>query len=184
MKEESMNNAERAPGFRPRLALYHANPKGTGCAISMELRPAHDEMDGSICCTFASQKTVGNRAGKTPTFPTFDWDDPIRVALCFDDLSKLMQVFRGECESIDRDQGIYHRTAKGMTRIQLRHIIDPVSGYSFEATFKPSGEGDETRAVFLMSSAEALGICEAIGGCMYLVAFGVPRVFAPQELKA
>ena len=183
-KNEKVNEYERAPGFRPRLALYHANPKGTGCAISMELHPAHDELDGSICCTFANQRTVGNRMGKTPTFPTFDWDEPIRVMLFFEDLSKMMQVFRGECESIDRDQGIFHRTAKGITRIQLRHIIDPVSGYSFEATFTPAGGGEGVRAVFLMTPAEALGICEAIGGCMYLVAFGVPRVLAPRELKA
>ena len=34
-KNEKVNEYERAPGFRPRLALYHANPRGTGCAIKM-----------------------------------------------------------------------------------------------------------------------------------------------------
>lgn len=49
--QENMNEKaseyERAPGFRPRLALYHANAKGTGCAIKMELHPAHGATDGS-----------------------------------------------------------------------------------------------------------------------------------------
>ena len=39
-KNEKVNENERAPGMKPRLALYHANAKGTGCAIKMELHPA------------------------------------------------------------------------------------------------------------------------------------------------
>ena len=39
-KKEKVSEYERAPGFRPRLAIYHANAKGTGCAIKMELHPA------------------------------------------------------------------------------------------------------------------------------------------------
>ena len=39
-KNEKVNENELAPGMRPRLALYHANAKGTGCAIKMELHPA------------------------------------------------------------------------------------------------------------------------------------------------
>ena len=175
-KNETVAEYERTPGFRPRMALYHANPKGTGCAIKMELHPAHGMEDGGIFCTFANQKTVGNRLGNPPIFPTFDWDNAITVKLDFNDLSKMMQVFRGECESIDNDHGLYHRTATAMTRIQLRHLIDPVSGYSFEVYRTPAGGGEEVRSLFLMTTAEALGICEAIGGCMYLVAFGIPAL--------
>ena len=99
-KNEKVNEYERALGFRPRLALYHANPKGTGCAIKMELHTALGMEDGGIFCTFANQKTVGCRLGNPPTFPTFDWDNAITENLDFNDLSKMMQVFRGECESV------------------------------------------------------------------------------------
>ena len=36
-KNEKVNENERAPGMKPRLALYHANAKGTGCAITVKL---------------------------------------------------------------------------------------------------------------------------------------------------
>ena len=170
------NEYERAPGFRPRLALYHANPKGTGCAIKMELHPAHGMEDGGIFCTFANQKTVGSRLGNPPTFPTFDWDGAITVKLAFDDLTKIQQVFRGECESINGDHGLWHRTAQGNTKIVLRHIIDPVPGYTFEVFFAPVDSGEERRWLFLLQPSEALGISEVISGSMYLVAFGVPEV--------
>ena len=175
-KNEKVNECERAPGFRPRLAIYHANAKGTGCAIKMELHPAHGMTDGSIFCTFAAQKTVGNRLGPNPTFPTFDWDGAITVKLAFDDLTKIQQVFRGECESINGDHGLWHRTAMGNTKIVLRHLIDPVPGYAFEVFFCPADGGEERRWLFLLQPSEALGISEVISGSMYLVAFGVPEV--------
>ena len=174
-KNDTINEKERAPGMRPRLALYHANAKGTGCAIKMELRPASGATDGGIVCTFAAPKTVGNRLGPNPTFPTFDWTEAHTVKLAFDDLTKMQQVFRGECESINGDRGLWHLTASGNTRIVLRHIIDPVPGYSLEVYFCPAGGGDERRWLFLLQPSEALGISEVISGSMYLVAFGVPE---------
>ena len=178
-KNEKVNECERAPGFRPRLAIYHANAKGTGCAIKMELHPAHGMTDGSIFCTFAAQKTVGNRLGPNPTFPTFDWTEAITVKLAFDDLTKMQQVFRGECESINDDHGLWHRTAKGNTKITLRHLVDPVCGYAFDVCRVPAGGGDERQWKILLMPSEALGISEVISGSMYLVAFGVP-----EEVKA
>ena len=104
----------------------------------MELRPASGATDGSIFCTFAAQKTVGNPRGERPTFPTFDWDDAITVKLAFDDLTKMQQVFGCECESINGDHGLWHRTAMGNTKIVLRHLVDPVPGYSLEVYSCPA----------------------------------------------
>lgn len=63
---------------RPALAFYHANAKGTGCAVKMTLHPATVDAsgittDGYIELTAANQMTVGNRLGPNPTFPKFDW---------------------------------------------------------------------------------------------------------------
>ena len=120
----------RAPGFRPRLAIYHANAKGTGCAIKMELRPASGATDGGIFCTFAAQKTVGNRLGPNPTFPTFDWDGGITVKLAFDDLTKVQQVFRMHRRSLLRRE---HRRRRPAGRASVcasasRSMATTVSG--------------------------------------------------------
>ena len=169
--------------FRPRLAFYHPTPKGTGCAATLELHPAHDDTDGSIMLCAANQMTVGNRMGPNPTFPHFDWENRICVKLDFNDLCAMLQVFRGECETINGDHGLYHRTAKAATKIQLRHLVDPVVGYSLELYKTPAGGGEETRAHLLLSPAEALGLCESIAGAMYLVSFGIPML-VPHDTTA
>ena len=163
--------------YRPALAFYHDNARGTGCAVKMTLRPATvDEAgtttDGCIWLEIAQQMTVGNRMGPNPTFPRFDWDNRMTAKLDFNDICLILQVLRGETEEINDGKGIYKRTACGLTVIKFRHIIDPVSGYSLELYATHAGGGEESRAHFLMSPAEALGICEAFTGSMRLIAFG------------
>ena len=177
MNETQQEGTKRPLGsFRPKLAFYHANARGTGGALQLELHPAHDDTDGSIMATFATQLTIGDRLGAVPVYPRFDWEGAITVKLDFTDISKMLQVFRGECESINGDHGLYHRTAKATTKIRLRHLVDPVSGYSLELYKTPAGGGEESRAHLLLSSAEALGLCESIAGAMYLVSFGIPML--------
>lgn len=165
------------PGtYRPKLAFFHANAKGTGCAATLELHPAHDDMEGCIMLSVANQMTIGNRMGPNPTFPRFDWENKICVKLDFTDLCAMLQVFRGECESINGDHGLYHRSVKATTTIRLRHQVEPVSGYSLELYKTPAGGGEESHAHLLLNSAEALGLCESIAGAMYLVSFGIPML--------
>ena len=184
MNNETNNKTMPPPGtYRPKLAFYHASPKGTGCAATLELHPAHDDVDGSIWLCAANQMTIGNRMGPNPTFPRFDWENRICVKLDFNDLCAMLQVFRGECESINGDHGLYHRTAKATTKIRLRHLVDPVSGYSLELYKTPAGGGEESRAHLLLSAAEALGLCESIAGAMYLVSFGIPML-VPHDTTA
>ena len=52
-KEKTMNEnttQDAVPAkvgqYRPNLAFYHANAKGTGCALKLSLHPAHDDTDG------------------------------------------------------------------------------------------------------------------------------------------
>ena len=164
--------------YRPSLAFYRASAKGTGSAVKMKLHPAHDDTDGSIMLTIANQKTVGSRMGPNPTFSTFDWENAMTVKLDFNDLTQILQVLRGETESINEGKGLYHRSPLGLTGIRFSHMVDPVSGYALDVSRRASKEGEETRAHFLFNSAEALGICEAITGAMYIVAFGIPMLVA------
>ena len=184
MNNKANNKTMPPPGtYRPKLAFYHATPKGTGCAVTWALHPAHDDIDGSIWLRAANQMTIGNRMGPNPTFPHFDWENPICVKLSFDDLCAFLQVFRGECESINGDSGLLHRSPSGLTCIKLRHLVEPVQGYSLELYRMPPKGGEERRAHILLSSAEALGLCESIAGAMYLVSFGIPML-VPHDTAA
>ena len=160
----------------PCLRVYHPNGKGTGCAMVMKLRPADAAQDGFVVVSFANQMTVGNPHGDNPTFPTFDWENKVDVVLDFYDLCAILQVLRGETESIREGRGIFHKYNECCQKIQMRHLIDPVCGYSFDVLETSANGGDEKRMHMLLSQAESLGICESIAGSMYLVAFGVPRL--------
>ena len=180
----TVTNAVQQPGqFRPKLTFFHPNGKGTGCAMSMELHPAHDRTDGCIMMRVANQMTVGNRMGPNPTFPRFDWENVVCVKLDFNDLTKMLQVFRGECEALEEGRGLYHKTARATTRIVLRHLVEPVQGYSLELYRTPTGGGEEIRTHMLLNPAEALGICESVAGAMYLVSFGIPML-VPHDTSA
>ena len=163
---------------RPRLEFYHPNAKGTGCAMAMALRPSDSTQNGYVAVSFANQMTVGNSTGDNPTCPTFDWENSVDVVLDFNDLCAILQVLRGETESIDGIHGIYHKYKEYCQKIQLRHLIDPVCGYSFEVVETPANGGEEKRVHMLLSPAESLGICESIAGSMYLITFGMPRYAA------
>ena len=175
------NLAPRTTGYsgprRPKLAFYHQNMKGTGCAVSMDLHPAHDDSDGCIMLRMAKQSVVADRSGPNPTFARFDWEHGICVKLNFTDLSLILQVLRGECEAIGPEgRGVYHKSLTGMTRISFRHIVEPASafGLGLNKTFTNGGAEQSTYIVF--SSAEAHGLCQALEGVMPVVAFGIPML--------
>jgi len=170
------------PAYRPSLRFFHPNGKGTGGAVKMDLHPAHDRVDGSIMVKVSSQMTVGDLRGPNPTFPRFDWENAISVKLDFSDLCKILQVFRGECESLEDGHGLVHRTARALTRIVLRHVIEPVQGYSFEVYRTPT-QGEESRARIFFTPWEALGLAEAIAGSMSVISFGIPMVI-PHDTSA
>ena len=167
-KMKLVATSEGCPVNLPCLRFYHPNAKGTGCAMVMKLRPADATQDGFIVVSFANQLTVGNPTGDNPTFPKFDWENKVDVVLDFNDLCAILQVLRGETESI-------HEYKECCQRIHIRHLIDPVCGYSFEVFEESKANGGEEKRVhMLLSPAESLGICESIAGSMYLIAFGSP----------
>ena len=160
----------------PCLRFWHPNGKGTGCAMVMKLRPADTVQDGFIVVSFANQMTVGNPSGDNPTFPKFDWDNRVDVVLDFNDLCAILQVLRGETESIGNGRGIFHNDEECCQTIKFSHIVEPVCGYSFDVFETSANGGDEKRVHMLLSPAESLGICESIAGSMCLIAFGSPSL--------
>ena len=164
-------------GYRPRFTLYKANPNGNGSAVQFELHPAHDDVDGSIFMTLACQKTVGNARGPNPTYSTFSWDASMTVKLDFSDLTQILQVFRGETESVNGERGLYHQVRGVVTTIKFRHVVEGSGGYALELYRNTKGRPDDDRCgFFFFTSAEALGISAAIENSLGVICFGIPRV--------
>ena len=164
--------------IRPKLALFHPNVKGTGCAVKFELHPAHEQTPGSIWLTIAKQMTVGTRSGTDVTYSRFDWANSVSVKLDFNDLCHLLQVLRGEMESISDGRGLFHSTPTASTRILFRHIIEPVTGYSLDIirSRRAADDSSAQQYHFVINSAEAIGLCEAISTSMGVICFGLPVV--------
>lgn len=154
-----------------KLTIYHANMKNTGCALSLEMKPDTQTSDGRIVATFAPQRTCATAQPRT--FPTFDWENALVVHLMFDDICKMLQVFRGELESLEDGKGLFHHSPKHATLIQMRHLIDYVCGYEIEITQKMRETDEERKAKIVLAPHEALGICEAITASMSKICFGI-----------
>ena len=151
---------------RPAITICHANARGTGTALRLELHPARTYSDGSILATIAPQNAIKPVA-------SFYWNNSISVRLCLMDLAKILQVFRGNYESIDDGKGLYHLTINGFTVVRLYHRIEPIGGYVLDVSHK-SNDGEPVRLIFLMTYDEAFALAEAIDHAMLYVAFGVP----------
>jgi hypothetical protein len=124
--KNKMNRTSRT--FRPMLSFFHANAKGNGAAMRMSLLPATGTEDGSIMVDFANQSAVADFSGPEPVYPRFDWENKITVKLDFGDLCALLQVLRGECESVGDGKGLFHKSVKGSTRIMFRHLLPNITG--------------------------------------------------------
>ena len=151
---------------RPAITICHANARGTGTALRLELHPARTDSDGSILATIAPQNEIKPVA-------SFYWNNSISVRLCLMDLAKILQVFRGNYESIDDGKGLYHRTGDGFTVVRLYHRIEPIGGYVLDVSYK-SNDSEPVRLIFSMTYDEAFALAEAIDHAMLYVAFGVP----------
>ena len=151
---------------RPAITICHANARGTGTALRLELHPARTDSDGSILSTIAPQNEIKPVA-------SFYWNNSISVRLCLMDLAKILQVFRGQYESINDGKGFYHCTINGFTVVRLYHRIEPIGGYVLDVSHK-SNDGETVRLIFSMTYDEAFALAEAIDHAMLYVAFGVP----------
>ena len=164
--------------YRPTLAFYHANAKGTGSALKLALNPARvgNPNSGAIYATIARQASLGDRTSTPPIYPRFDWDNALKVKLDFTDLAMVLQVLRGETESIDDGKGLFHRYADKCQVIKFRHMIEPICGYSlevYETSTNANAQASERKACIFLSTAEALGLSLAIEHSFASIAFGV-----------
>ena len=157
------------------LSFFHANAKGTGSALRMEVLPAKPREEGAVMLSLAVQKSLGSRSGSTTVYPHFDWEGKIVVKLGFDELCEMLQVLRGGSEAVAEGKGFFHKSSTGTSKIFFRHIVETSSQFALEIT-RVSREGEERRARFVFSAVEAIGIESVISGILPVVAFGYPAM--------
>lgn len=183
MNTNEQSNSNIIRRYRPKLTFYRANARCTGGALKLEVHPAHDDVDGSIMATFAKQLTVGNRHVTPPVFATFDWENSICVKFDFNDLTKILEVFRGIKESLEDGKGLFHVSPAGTTKISLRHLVDLDGAYAFDVSRNKLGSLESKNAHIMLSSNEAYGLAIAIEDSLGVICFGIPEVI-PRDTSA
>lgn len=181
MKQEGNFRLEHPENYRPSFAIYHPNPRGTGCAMKLTMIPAFvgadGDVDGCIMMKLARQRPVGAGAAGEPHHPSFDWENAICVKLGFNDLCKMLQVFRGECETLEDGRGLFHRAAVGNSRIFMKHSVEPVAGYTLDVYRNVPGRTDaDVNAHMHLYPWEALGVSLAFENSFGTICFGIPKV--------
>lgn len=152
------------------------NGKGTGCAITLELYPAHGFQDGYIRLCMARQKAV-----PTDVYTDlFDWNGAFTTCLGMDDLSHFMMVLRGYRESIEDGKGLFHRTAKMNAILRLEHRVEPVNGYLLEAKRRLAEHPNADMETWhiLLREREALLLSLVLEHSLAWLAFGNPKEYA------
>ena len=95
----------------------------------------------------------------------FVWTNALCVSLDFDDVARMLMVFRGETESINDGAGIIRRDCK----FNMSHVIEPVCGYMMILT-----RGNRL-VEFMLKPAEALGISLALEHSMAKLVFEMEK---------
>lgn len=175
-RERTQAGPAVTPHFRASDCYYHANSKGTGSALKLELHPAHDDTPGSVFVRMAMQRTVASQQGGVQMFPTFDWKNSVVLKLDRSDLSQILQVLRGMQESVMDGKGLFHRSSAGNTVIKFTHQIEPRPGYQLSVWRKPP-TGEAVNVYYVFNMDEAFALMMALERAMLYVCFGIPEVF-------
>lgn len=140
------------------LKIFHPNSKKTGAVLKFGETPAH-----TVFQIFPQGSPKGG-------FPDFDWDAGVSFTADWHDLAKMLMVFRGECESLGDGSGMSYPNDAGWSKLMLRHVIEPVHCYAME--IYNLRDGVESRGIFNLSPAEALGLSLIIEGVLHHTLIG------------
>lgn len=141
------------------LKIFHPNAKGTGSYLKLT-----QAGDGDILFQIFQQKSpVG-------AFPDFDWSNPVEFVADWRTFAEMLMVFRGECESLGDGNGESYAHYSGWSKLMLRHVIEPVHCYAMEIYEKYNDV--ESRGIFTLSTAEALGLSFIFEGILHHTLIG------------
>jgi len=156
-----------------RVALYHANTKGTGAAMRLELKLNHDR-DGRPDCFFlemANQKTKPCHELNGRQLATFDWENKATVKLDFGDVCEMLTVLEGnQTGAGNKQKGIYHETGHASTIISLNKS-DRGAGYVLGISRKSKGGEEVFKGFIVVSEAEAIGLRSVLHTGLFFMSF-------------
>lgn len=153
-----------------KLNIYHANAKGTGSALGIELLPAVGESDGQVILSVAKQKAIADRKDGEPIFPQFDGLNSICLSLDPLEVEKIIEVVEGYVESINDGKGIIHVLAGMVSTFKFSHVVEPVCGYRLE--FEKMSDGKTVKIAIFLSSSEGDMLAHGFKASMGLLLFG------------
>jgi len=175
---DTMESITPMRDYRPRLAFYHANGKGTGSAAKFEVVPAVGDRDGAIFLTLAQQKSVaaGSLDQGNRQHATFDWANRITVKLNFSDLCQMLLVLKGQAQTIAEGKGLYHDSRATTTLINVTRQTEPHSGWALEVSRRGKNVAEAvSRARIVFGAAEVFGLGTVLEQSLSLLAFGIPK---------
>lgn len=146
------------------IGIHHANARGTGSAMRVELAPAHDGERGRVTLRLAPQEAVQTVA--------FDWSAATTAELDLFEVAKMLEVFRGCSESVNDGRGIFRRSDALCTVVQVAHRVEPAPGYFVEIARKSVAGGETRKVGILLTATEAFALSLALEGSMGRIAFG------------
>lgn len=145
--------------YAPKFTLYHQNAKGTGSALSIEVRPATSERDGALFAALAPQKT----AAANGSAASFAWNEKVTVKLDFSDICQILMVLTRRADALGNNgKGLLHEGATARTFISLsRKDEAPWTGFLLEFSRKAKTADESTQPVryrILLTDPEAYGL--------------------------
>jgi hypothetical protein len=165
--------------FQGRLAYYHPNQTGKGCAVRFELRPARRGREGYVFAELARQKSAASRQNGAIQGATFDWESRVAVKLGLTDVCALLTVLEGRVAAAGGDKGLFHQTEGATAVITFRRVEQPFAGYALEVSRKEKGkEGAEpVRLRIGLSEAEGCGLRQVLAAAVFHLCFYETTVF-------
>ena len=156
-----------------RLTYYHANSKGSGTAVRLELKMAANQKNGHGCffLEMARQKTPPGRDGRSRTPATFDWESKATVKLSFTDVCELLTVLEDRQSAAGpRGRGLYHEAKTVNTIIGFRRNAER-GGYNLNISRKNAEGATVFRGHILLSPAECVGLRSVFQAGLFHMAF-------------
>lgn len=156
---QGANHETETKMYSDRLAIYHANGKGTGAAVQLEPRLNQQPGDRYNCffLEMARQKTVASRGDGGSAHATFDWEQKITVKLDFTDVSALLSVLEGVTDHVgDRREALYHQNGSANTMIRFSRRES--GGVALSLSRKRAGDDQASRIGTVLSQDEAVGL--------------------------
>lgn len=148
------------------ITLFHANAKGTGSLLRVELTPAVDGEHGFVTVGIVPQDS-------SVDYPTYDIVKELSIDLDPVECTQMIEVLRGVTESIEDGRGIFKREEGGGVVLEMSHVIDPVPGFHVVIKRRASVDTPEERLKFRLTTTEGWMLSIALERAVPAIAFGI-----------